>query len=483
MKKTILAVMLFALVFGSFGCKEKSKLNEISANLTNYEISLDYDETSHSVKASERVEYVNNTNAILKCVEFHLYPQFFKEEGAKQVVAQTHLNQAYPNGMSYSQFDVTRVRVAGADRQIRFVGECNGVLAVDLFSSLMPSEKVEIEIDFGFTLPNCCHRFGYGEHTINLGNSYPIVCVYENGAFDESGYHPNGDPFYSDVANYVVDITASSNFIVAASGEKTAEKRSNGKTTSSFYGKCIRDFALVLSKDFKVESAEEDFDDENHSSSLKAGMDAVKTFSDLFLKYPYASFSIVQTDFVYGGMEYPNLVMISAEVNDPDDYKNVIVHETAHQWWYGIVGNDEWEFPWLDESLAEYSSMLFYDHNDGYNFTRTQMLEASHANYSLFISVYNDVLGDIDTSMRAIDKYSTEPEYTYCTYVKGAMMWDGLRNLIGEKKFIACLKTYCEQNQFAISSPEKLITAFEGESKMQLRNFFNSWIDGKVVIR
>ena len=49
----------------------------------------------------------------------------------------------------------------------------------------------------------------------------------------------------------------------------------------------------------------------------------------------------MKTPFIYGGMEYPNIVFISDSIDDESEYLKVIVHEIAHQWWYGIVGNNE----------------------------------------------------------------------------------------------------------------------------------------------
>ena len=63
-------------------------------------------------------------------------------------------------------------------------------------------------------------------------------------------------------------------------------------------------------------------------------------------------------------MEYPHLVQI-----DETFYRTwelypylemITVHETAHQWFYGLVGNDEVDEPWLDEALTEYMTMRYY---------------------------------------------------------------------------------------------------------------------------
>lgn len=491
MKKFFVFLFSFVLIFSISGCKKKDNLNELSQNLTSYSISLNLDVETKKVNANQTVHYINNTDNILKTIKFHLYPQFFEEGATDYIVPSTKMNNAYPNGMSYANFNVDRVNVDDCEKPIIYEGDFDSVLCVELNSSLMPNEKTEIYIEYSFSLPNCHHRFGYGENTINLANFYPIVCVFEQGQFNTNPYNSNGDPFYSDMANYCINITLDEQYIVAGTGEKTEEKIENGDKKVCFNANLVRDFAMVASNKFEVINKQINntnveyyyFADNNPTKSLQAGVDAIKTFSNLFGDYPYLNYSIVENDFIYGGMEYPNLTMVSSSIENEDDYLNVIIHETAHQWWYGMVGNDEFTHPWLDEALTEFSTILFYDHNEGYNLTHKQMVDVSKENYSLFISVYEDVLGTIDTSMRAVNEYSTEPEYTYCTYVKGVLMYESLYNLIGEKNFIKSLKLYFENNKYSNTNPTDLISAFCEINNQDLNNFFSSWINGKVVIR
>lgn len=478
-------------VFSLSACGKKENLNTLSKNLTHYNILLDFDAENKTGKAKQSVKYVNNTGAILRNIEFHLYPQYFEEGNTEDIVSSVKLSDAYPNGIDYAEFNVDRLMIEGEDSVVNYLGEKDGILNVSLKNSLMPDEIICIEIEFSFKLANCLHRYGYGENTINLANFYPIACVYEENKFDEHGYNSNGDPFYSDMANYNVEITVLDEYIVAGTGDKTENDLAGDKKQVKFNAKVVRDFAMVISDKFEVCSKNVDnvevkyyyFNDKNPEISLKAGVDSIKTFSDKFYKYPYKQFNIVEADFVYGGMEYPQLVMINTEIDNADDYNNVIIHETAHQWWYNIVGNDEYKYPWLDEAITEFSTILFYDYNDGYNLTHKKMIEANKSNYTMFVTVYNDVLGHVDTSMRAINEYDTEPEYTYCTYVKGVLMYDSLYNLIGEKKFINALKIYAENNKFKNATPKDIICAFEKSYGSDLDNFFDSWIKDKVVIR
>ena len=104
--------------------------------------------------------------------------------------------------------------------------------------------------------------------------------------------------------------------------------------------------------------------DENYAQNLKAGIDSIKTFNNLFGEYPYDTYSVIASDFYIGGMEYPTLVMIDQSLyNEKDKFllEYVIAHETAHQWWYSVIGNDEISEPWLDEALTEYSTILYFE--------------------------------------------------------------------------------------------------------------------------
>ena len=491
MKKFLAILLILFLSLPICACKKKDNLDKLSANITTYEINLTLDVDTNSASAKQTIYYINNTDSILKNIKLHLYPQFFEQGTTDKIVPSTKMNNTYPNGISYAEFNIDRVLVEEIDKPIIYESEFDSILNVELNSSLLPDENVKIYFEYSFVLPNCNHRFGYGNNTFNLANFYPIICVFENGTFNTNGYNANGDPFYSEMANYCVNITLDKQYIVASTGKKTSENIENGIKNISFNAKMVRDFALVASDNFQVLNQQYNntnieyyyFSDTHPNSSLQAGVDAIKTFSKLFGDYPYDTFSIVECDFVYGGMEYPNLVMISSDISNEDDYLNVIIHETAHQWWYGMVGNDEYNYPWLDEAITEFSTILFYDNNKGYNFNHKSMVNISKENYTLFISVYEDVLGPIDTSMRAIDQYKTEPEYTYCTYVKGVLMFESLYQLIGEKDFCNSLKYYFENNKYSNATPQDLISAFEATTKQNLSNFFNSWTKGKVIIR
>jgi len=472
-------------------CKDKKDdLSKIGQNLSNYYMDINFDYENKSLYAEQTVEYVNNTDALLKEIYFHLYVANFCK-GAKNVpVDETHYALAYPNGESYATMNIIRVKLNDSDILPIYEGEDNDIMKIALNDPLEPTTSAKIYIEYSVTLPNISHRFGYVNNNVNLANFYPIVCVYDDNGWSKNPYNCNGDPFYSDMANYNVNFTCDSNLVCAFTGNHSSTTDQN-TTYYTVDSKCIREFAVMLSKDFKTISKSNNnvnytyyyLDDVTPDKALTCAIDCINTFSQLYYPYPYSSYNVVQSNFVYGGMEYPQMSLISDKIDNYDDYLNVIVHETAHQWWYSLVGNDQYSNPWLDEALTEFSTLLFYDNNTGYNLTHQTMIAGMQENYNLFVSVYSDVLGSVDTSLtRNISQYPTSPEYTYCVYVKGTLMYDSLYQLVGKKQFLKSIQLYAKTYAYKIATPECLIACFEKVSKTNLENFFDCWLNDKVII-
>ncbi len=473
------------------GCNKNLNLDKIAKNLNVYNINLEYNENNH-IFATQSVEYTNHTGNTLKDIKFHLYATAFSENAVNKPVSTLNEASAYPNGVNYGTFEITKVKLNNNEIKENYENEDKDILVVNNIE-LKNNKKINIYFEYNFSLPNINHRYGYGENTINLANFYPIVCAYHENEWDTSGYHSNGDPFYSECSNYNVNITYPNDYIVAHTGFET-KRESIDKNKTKLYtsAKVVRDYALVLSKKFEViENKVDDvlvkyfyYDDESPTYSLNTACLAITTFSNMFGKYPYSTFNVVETNFVHGGMEYPNLVYISDAIDGVEDYQNVIIHETAHQWWYGIVGNSAYHYGWLDEGLTEYSTLLFYEQNPNYNVNLKESIKASTNSYVLFEEIYTEYLDNLDTSLdRNISEYDTEPEYVYMAYVKGMLLFDNLREVVGDKKFFNALKDYYSNNSFELVTPDTLVDDFSISCKTNLKSFFDSWINGDVVIK
>lgn len=483
-RKIWAAVLAVVLMLGLVGCRE-SGIDDISQNLTQYTIEASYD-GDKTVTASMQVRYVNAYDVSLSELKFHLYPAAFREGAKFRPVSERELASAYPQGVNYGGIEITRVTRGDEAIDVQIDGLDEDILTVPLASELRPTSSVTVGVDFTLTLPNVRHRFGKYGSTVNLGNFYPIACMYREGAFLTDPYYAVGDPFYSAPANYQVKLTVPNGLTVATTGAATQESGET-HTTVTASAKAVRDFAAVIGE-FEVTTGQSNgtevryyyATDSDPSKSLQAAVDSLDVFSEKYGRYPYSTYSVVETAFLQGGMEYPQLVMISDALS-PEVYRDAIVHETAHQWFYGIVGNDQVREPWLDEALAEYSASLFYKWRPDYGIAFEKRVSDALGSFLLYCELYKDG-GKGDTSMRAVSEYADNMEYSYMTYVKGSLMLDSLRRTIGDTAFESALKTYVTQNYLTTARPDDLICCFEKASKKELKPFFDSWIGGKVVL-
>ena len=477
------------LVFIFTGCKT-NELEKISKDLSNFSMEITYN-NDHTLSVKQNLEYRNQTDTGLDNLMFHLYPRSFREGAKSTVISKLNYDKCYYNGRSYGDINITKVIADDNEKDVIITGNDEDILEVKFDKTLAPNSTSNIYLEYVVTIPNINHRFGYGESTINIANFYPIPCMYEDGAFIIDSYHFNGDPFYSAVSNYNVKLSAPSQFKMASTGNIISQETRENITTYNIEAKVVRDFAIILSDKYSILTDNIDniqvnyyyYKNQYPTECLQASLDSVATFNRLFGDYPYSVLNVVEADFVHGGMEYPNLVFISDSVENQSDYINVIVHEIAHQWWYGVVGNNEYQYGWLDEGLTEYSTLLFYEENPSYNVDTKELIKSTTNSYVTFIEVYDKVFGEADSTMnRKLNEFNNESEYVYIAYVKGMLLFDNLKELLGKDKFLKCLQAYYIDNKYDIATPDTMINSFEQTTKSPLREFFSSWIDGKVTI-
>ena len=484
MRKFAFALILSLLIAFSgvpiYGCGQ-------SVSRTTYEIDCEFD--GERVSGTERVSFFNSTDNTFKELKFNLFANAFRKGAKYSPISAQYYHQAYKWGESFGGAEIFAVRVDGEAAEFSVGGEDMNILYVPLKTEVFPNERTTVEIDFATDIAKVIARTGINDDTVNLANFYPILCGIENGGFYECVYYSNGDPFFSEPSDYTVNFKCNKKYVAAASGETVSERTDGEKIISRYKIKNARSFALVLSEKFKVMTEKAGdaeiryfyYTDGTPEKSVLCAKQALNFFGDKWGKYPYKTYSVVQTPFIQGGMEFTALTYIGADL-DSAAYKEVIVHETAHQWWQTVVGNNEIKHPFIDEGLAEYSTVLFYEAHPEYGYTRENLIKSAEQTYKLYCSVYEKITGDTDTTMtRAVPEYTSEYEYVNISYVKACIMFDYLRQAVGDGKFFAGLKHFYDENEYKTATPESLIGAFE-RAGANSNGFFESFFDGKVII-
>ena len=376
-------------------------------------------------------------------------------------------------------------------KPIEFVctGEDQNILEVTLNREVFPNERAIIVIEYQINLANVVARTGVNDHTINLANFYPVLCAYDQNGFYECAYYGVGDPFYSECSDYKIRFICDQKYTIASSGKVTYSATENGQKTTILKIDNARSFAMVLSSKFQMISRDVNgvklqyfyYQDDTPQTSINYAVQAINYFQKTFGEYPYPTYSVVQTPFVQGGMEFPAMVMISDNL-EPNAYGEVIVHETAHQWWQTVVGNNEIEYGFLDEGLAEYSVVMFYENHPEYGMTRKNMVASAEQTYKIFCSVWDKINKKTDTKMiKSLKDFSSEYEYVNIAYIKPCIMYDLLRTTIGEERFFSGLKTYYKNYAFKNATPHDLVGVFEKKGA-DTNGFFEGFFNGSAII-
>lgn len=475
-------LFLVLAVFPLFACTNTQTLN------SRYSINCVLEE--NTLTGTEVFTFYNSTDNSFTELKFNLFGNAFREKAKYSPISLQYLANAYPNGLNYGSLIINSVNIFGKEVEFSICGEDENILSVPLSKEIFPNESICLTIDFTLKLADVIARTGVNDKTINLANFYPILCAYDdNSGFYECVYYSSGDPFYSQCADYEVTLTYDSDYVVASAGKIISSTTQNNKTISTYRLNNARSFNFVLSKNFEFLTDTSTgvcvnyyyYDDPSPEKSLEYAVNSIKLFSEKFGEYHYDTFSVVQTQLIQGGMEFPTIVMISDNLEDLARGE-VIVHETAHQWWQSAVGNNEIEYGFLDEGLAEYSVVVFYENFPQYGYTRDNMIKSAEMTYKTFCSVYEKLFGNTNTKMlRSLKDFSSEYEYVNISYIKPCIMYDYLRKTIGDNKFFNSLKKYYEEFSFKNATPHDLVGSFE-RCGSDTNGFFQSFFDGKVIL-
>ncbi len=477
MKKAVaLILMLTSLTVMLIGCSNDEEIIiDSEYNQTAYDITLNISEDLEDITVATDIIYTNNTEDTLTSMGVYVYPLSYTEETE---------GRAYLYSLDkYATVENMEVKMNGEPAIYMIDSECS-YIEISLGGGVMPEAEVTISISYNVSMPHTDLRFGLYDSTLSLGNFYPVVAVYENGAFRKDSYSRIGDPFYTEISDYNATITAASELVIATSGEKQSAVENDGTTTYEIVGENLRDFAISANYDYQVTESEYEgtklyvyTTGEDGAEIMATAESAIAVFSEGIGAYQYSTYSVVETAFYYGGMEYGSLVVVSDDASNRDE---VIIHETAHQWFQSVVGSDSINTPWLDEGLVTYLQDYYYimiGDTETYNALRADCLTS----YNSTMEWQRESYAEWSASMeRTVYQYSTNLEYSLIAYTKGSMMFEAIMSLCGEKKFEKALQIYYANNAYGIATEESLIAAFK-EANVDISSIVSAYVQDTVV--
>jgi len=314
-------------------------------------------------------------------------------------------------------------------------------MRVTLPQPLAPGETISLSMRYRLAIPpkHIDHPNGYLGYQVNLTDWYPFIAPYVNGwvLHDPPIY---GEHLVYDSSDFEVNLQIPEQGVIVAA---PAPAEQNGQWTRyRLIG--ARTFVMSASDKFemsesavgsvKIRSYYFSWNEGAGVGMLDAAVRAVALFDVKFAPYPYESLSVVVTDLT-DGKEYDGLVFLASEFYDSyggsarSEMVSIGVHEIAHNWWFGLVGNDQALEPWLDEAMSVYSERLFYEY--------------SYPNYGdwwwNYRVYYYSPSGWVNTSVYDAGGFQG---YINSAYMNGALFLEDLRVRMGDQDFFAFLKDY-----------------------------------------
>jgi hypothetical protein len=387
------------------------------------------------------------------------------------------------------------------------------VARVVLPQMVEPGASVTLEVSFKAQLPEVYARSGYKGDFFLVGQWFPKLGVYEpagrrgraTGGWNCHQYHANSE-FYADFGEYRVRITLPSRFVVGATGSRTGrEEAPGGLVTHTFEQADVHDFAWTASPRYLVVndtfSAGTDVSEEEYRKTasrlgrpldevrlsdvaitlllqpehrpqaaryIQAAKAGLKWYGLWYGRYPYRTLTVVdpQADASgAGGMEYPTFITGGTfwlgnywPLNGVRAAEMVTVHEFGHQFWYGMVANNEFEEAWLDEGINTYSTGLAMD--------------AEYGAASSYAALPGLRVGDLDvlrvsttTNQKDVimkPSWAYAGDYSIYAYQKPAAVLRTLQGLLGDETMARVMRTYHERWRFGHpSSADFFATASE----------------------
>jgi len=387
-----------------------------------YDFSVQLDMTNHHISADQTISYTNNTGSTLADIPMIIPPAI------------------YPNTIQLDQLTILpesfNFTIQNQDTDVY----------LQLEPALLPGQTIRIQIQFKLQIPYQEGAFGLTLRQLCLADWYPFIPPF----LPERGWLINTPGTVGEYLAYPLNdinldlhvLPAEATYVIAASAPVLVQERNHYQ----YSAQNVRNFYLAISPEYQTATAQSDrvtvmaytFPEHQHLAERAAeiAQSAWITFTEIYGPNERSFVSIVETD-ILDGLEGDGLFFLSswyfktADNTPMNYYELLVVHEVAHQWIYGMIYNDQAKEPWLDEALATYSELLYYE---------IHYPELVPWWWDFRVYEY-DPIGMINASIYEFDGYRP---YVNTIYLQGVRFLESLRDTIGDEDFHAFLNAYVQ---------------------------------------
>ena len=492
----------------------------------NFKLDVTLNDAEHSLNGFAKIEYINNSPDTLKFIWFHLWPNAYRTDRtafSDQLLENGRTDFYFSNSEDRGYINRLDFRVNSVLAKTEDHPQHIDIIKVILPQPLAPGATVDLTTPFHVKLPK---NFSRGGH---VGKSYQVTQWYPKPAvYDRYGWHPmpylDQGEFYSEFGNYEVKITLPKSYVVLSTGNlqnadelqwlkekaqldettKTVKTKkpatvtkkttkpatapiTTEKTKTLFYTQNnVHDFAWFADKKYLVRydtiqlnnnrivdvftafSAEGKPIWKNSTTMVK---DAVRFRSNSIGEYPYNTIAAVEAKMGFdGGMEYPCITAITP-MSTEKNLEDVIEHEVGHNWFQGMLANNEQAYPWFDEGINTYYDKWFDKELSRYR-------KSSKKKNSFQFKADDDIILQTFERLHLAQPLSTtaenltEANYSLIAYEKGAQFMQLLEKELGREVFLKAMQQYFQQWKLKHPYPSDLKAVLEQVSGKNLDSVF-----------
>lgn len=432
-----------------------------------YTLRAQIDPEGETITGSLSLLFTNTSDQPVDHLVFRLYP---------------NANTIYGGGSldirHVSQWDIALPYTLSEDKT---------TLSVFPLYPIQPGGLTIVDISFLSTLPQKWGK-GYGifkkaNFVLCLAGWYPILAPLTDD-WQVPDIPLVGDAMYTQTSLYEAWLTLPPGYTVASSGTIVDRQAQNQlQNVWHIVTGPAREFALAISNRYQVYTTHADdvtihFYTQpvyNAQLSEKYGLESIadifQFFNTTFGPYPFTEFEVAETVVSTDGFEFSGMVFMDTNGRaalTARQYRYFLAHEIAHQWWYGLVGSNPIEEPWVDEAMATYAAILYLEHADGIS-TGQQFIRSWTYSFGL--------LGpsDLPVSSPASAFYDW-PTYDEAIYIHGAVFLDQIRQRMGTDAFLELLRDYQQTYRYRIANASDFIELAKQHSTQNLDDIFNYWL-------
>lgn len=517
--------LVFSLFFNPiFAQKQKYWQQKV-----HYQIQAQLDDQKDALFGNYQLKYYNQSPYVLQEIYFHLNENAFQP---KSYYHQLLLGNKTPVIFGKNEKDglgmiVKNVLVNGEAAATELD---NTILKIELNEALSAGDSVTINLQFetyfgeGGSLRRRMKMFkNHGFKHYNGTHWYPVACVYDRNGWDLSQHLDK--EFYANFGTFEVEITAPNDYILGGTGilknesevlpdtlkrkldlNNFAKKaynsppsipiiREEGKTkTWKFKAEKVHNFAFVAAPTYRikrvksklgiiVEALIQESNAPKNQETAELTAYIIDFYSEKFGKYEYPKFTVADAQ---DGTEYGMMAIITGIY--PYNV-SLIAHETAHQWFYGMLANNETYRAFLDEGFADLMTTEFQNLIYGEENKRVSQNKVIDRAYDLVSNTFSQLYyGYLQTVNNGYDMPLNTHSSDFrnairqgggynLVYQKGGVMLSNLHYVLGNDLFYKALRNYVQEWKFAHPYPEDLRQSFIHYTKTDLNWFFDQWLE------